>query len=58
MADIERTDDPCECGNPSPTTPEDTYGDPAHTLAAKCVVNCDGYACTYGCGTCFCPCHD
>lgn len=45
----------CECGN----NPKDGLSDHEHPLHGdKCKEGCEGYACTYGCGTCFCSCHD
>lgn len=36
----------CKCGNKP------------NTDAENCKKCCDGFECCYGCGTCFCQCHD
>jgi len=52
----------CRCGNGTPAKPEDRFFQPqagvvAHVPGNECTTKCDGMACCYGCGTCFCECH-
>lgn len=45
----------CKCGNNPSEKDKDNYFKHTKARLKKC---CDGYACQYNCGNCFCECHN
>lgn len=45
----------CDCGQ---FIMQSGIAQACYDQAEPCKDCCDGYACTYGCETCFCGCHD